>query len=96
VNRALALVLLAACGLSPEEFEERNTENYCAALEDCGSLIRCDDATGSTVATSPVSDCAFDAGAARDCLDGTWRCDTAQTPVPPEPCEAVYDCDEAG
>jgi hypothetical protein len=87
--------------LDANTFLDRYERDACKALEDClcdelGLPARdCDLDDCDTTELAEVQDCAFDRGAAEDCLAGRWECDVdgdVVIAIAPAPCSAVFDC----
>jgi len=84
----LSLVPLVGC-LTYESFLAQRFEKECEIEKACNPDLDCDDDTGLPA----PEDCDFDAGAARDCLNGGWVCDDTspgfEYAIPPQICDAV-------
>lgn len=94
--RTLPLLLLAACGLTPEKFDDRFEDRYCVEYSSCfGEDFDCDD---DGPGDDDHSGCTFNATAAQACLDGQWACVTSQglpfVQIPVECADAYTNCDE--
>jgi hypothetical protein len=93
VRAAVVLAFAGSAGcLSYQEFLTKRHDKYCEELANCNPDIPCDIPIG--LDTGYANDeCDFDAGAARDCLHGTWTCATPgagfEYPLPPPACDAV-------
>ncbi|MEQ1505118.1 MAG: hypothetical protein ABMB14_22985 [Myxococcota bacterium] len=95
VVRMMVLAPLPGC-LSYEQFLERKSERYCDELANCNPNAICAEPTGTdTGYAADLFDCAFDAKAARACLNGTWTCNTefgAEFAYPIGPAECALVC----
>jgi len=74
----MLVLLLAACGLTEDNFPQRRAEVYCPRYLECApqdtldalGVATVDDCVAlQTSGQATTEDCAFDARAAQDCLD---------------------------
>jgi hypothetical protein len=97
--RNVGLLALAGCGWSERRFEVEGIERLCEAAADCAGTYdaaTCVDA----LRTTDRSGCAFDRGAAGDCVaqldDATCApvdpFDVRELAIP-DPCYQAWDCD---
>lgn len=61
---------LAGCGYSPEKFNEDYAAAWCDFAVSCGLVDDTTEACVAEVGDYADADCAFDAAAGRDCVDG--------------------------
>jgi hypothetical protein len=84
----LLLVLMVGC-LTYDRFLQLKQEKECETEQACNPQLDCETDTGALSAEA----CDFDAGAARECLNGEWVCYDESTgfefAIPPQICDAV-------
>jgi hypothetical protein len=89
---ALLASVVAGC-LSYDAFLEKKSNKYCEELAKCNPETPCEIPAGVDTGSPAEEDCDYDAGAARDCLNGVWTCDDRfpgfEYPVPAQACFAV-------
>ena len=81
------LLLSSWACLDYGSFAVKKAERECEALQQCNPDIPCDPPD-----TGGAADCDFDAGAARDCLDGVFTCGGEphfEYPIAPQVCATV-------
>jgi hypothetical protein len=93
--RHLPVLLLPTVGcIGYEGFLAKKYQKQCEVEATCNPELDCESDTGDV----PADQCDFDAGAARDCLNGVWTCNDQfvgfEQAVPPQICEVV--CKPAG
>lgn len=90
LSALLSPVLLSACGLTEDKFEDRFEIRYCNEYEACFDDFSCDE---TPLERPDVSSCTYNQEAAIACLDEDWSCITNQG-VPfvqiPSACAQVY------
>lgn len=79
--------------MSEDDFNQAYRDKYCDQLERCGADFTCTNtATTYTTSTGYLSECDYDPIAAFNCINGVWKCDDLNFPIPPPPCNNVFDC----
>lgn len=90
---AAPLVSLGTGCLSYQDFLAKKHEKYCEELAKCNPDIPCEQPEEADTGYGTGEECDFQSGAARDCLKGTWTCNTEfvgfEYPIGPQACEGV-------
>ncbi len=92
-----ALLLLVGCGMSEARFQRRADEETCAWMHDCfgDNYDACLSDAEASWAGIDTSNCSYDPGAARDCVDGLEELDCPQDDDDagfPYVCTEVWAC----